>query len=188
MIVAGVCVCAYMCVRVYVLARYECQARMSFMWSLARKFFFLSCNWYLFYIMSDGIRAARRQKLWCRKWISLVLRRSLYHMCSIGHTLPDPSSVVPAQRFAATMGHYLIKIWSPKQNLFWNIIQQKSSIGSQRRACPLGFATRRPVHRPKYTSTPFTQDPVPGFRHFSCGPSILVRLCVCAFICACVNV
>ena len=30
--------------------------------------------------MSNGIGAARRWKLWCRKWISLVLRRSLYHL------------------------------------------------------------------------------------------------------------
>jgi len=45
--------------------------------------------------------------------------------------MPELASVVPAPRFAATMGHYLSKIWNPREIFF-----DKSSFGQNP---PFGF-------------------------------------------------
>ena len=42
------------------------------------------------------------------------------NLCARAYTMPHLSSVVPAPRFAATMGHYLIKIWNPREIFLGN--------------------------------------------------------------------
>ena len=97
----------------------------------------------LFNITSDIIGAARDlkaalPKLWCRKWISLVVRRCSYvhvnlsrNLCSRVYTMPHLSSVVPAPRVAAPTGHYLIKKWRifVLEDFGEKFIRPKSSIG-----------------------------------------------------------
>ena len=56
---------------------------------------------------------------------------------------------------AATMRHYLIKIWNPRQILCWNIVRPQPSIGPQGRASLLGLATRCRNCRYKFRIRPF---------------------------------
>ena len=56
---------------------------------------------------------------------------------------------------AATMRHYLIKIWNPRQILCWNIVRSQPSIGPQGRASLLGLATRCRNCRYKFRIRPF---------------------------------
>jgi len=45
--------------------------------------------------------------------------------------MPDLASVVPAPHFATTMGHYLIKIWNPKDFFFEKSSGQNSPFGTK---------------------------------------------------------
>ena len=96
--------------------------------------------------MSDGIGAARRRKMRCQKRTSLVMRRCSY--------TPATEPVLQSIHYArsgisrsggATMRHYLIKIWNPRE-FFCKIIRPKTSIGPQGRASHLGFATWWIIH------------------------------------------
>jgi len=51
--------------------------------------------------------------------------------------MSDLSSVVPALRFAATMGYYLIEIWNPKEIFFGKSSGQNPPLVG--RASPLRF-------------------------------------------------
>jgi len=64
---------------------------------------------HLFKIMCNSVGAARCRKLWYRKRISLVVWP--WNLCSRACTMPYLSSVVPAPRSTATMGHYLVKMY-----------------------------------------------------------------------------
>jgi len=59
--------------------------------------------------MSDSIGAARRRQLRCRKWISIVVLWCSYTPATEA-VLPSIhyTRSVPAPRFTATMGHYLL--------------------------------------------------------------------------------
>ena len=86
--------------------------------------------------MSDGVGAARHRKLWCRKWSSLLVRRSSYttchETCAPEHTLCQirpqsfrrrarghhrTSSRPPSDIIAATIGSHLI--YNPRENVFF---------------------------------------------------------------------
>jgi len=98
------------------------------------------------------------RQLWCRKWISIVVRRCLYtpamevvlpsiyyarrKLCLRAYTMPDLSSVVPAPRFADTIGCYSKKKWNPGENFFEKSSGQNPPLGALRSASPLGLATR----------------------------------------------
>ena len=62
---------------------------------------------------------------------------------------------VPTPRFAATMRHYLIKIWNPTVIVFLKRLsgQNPTLIWSHRRASPLGFATRLGVRNAQRKET-----------------------------------
>ena len=64
---------------------------------------------HLFKIMCNSVGAAQCRKLWYRKRISLVVWP--WNLCSRACTMPYLSSVVPAPRSTATMGHYLVKMY-----------------------------------------------------------------------------
>jgi len=56
--------------------------------------------------------------------------------------MPDLSSVVPAPRFTATMGHFLMEIGNPGEIFFQKSSGQNPPWGSHRRASSFGLATR----------------------------------------------
>jgi len=83
---------------------------------------FLPSSSHVFWIISDDVGAARRRKLWCRIWLASycggVHLYLPWNLCNRAYSMLDLSSVVLAQRFAATMGHDLIKTWIPREIFF----------------------------------------------------------------------
>jgi len=62
--------------------------------------------------------------------------------------MPDLSSVIPAPRFAATMEHYLIKTWTPKEIFFEKSSGQNSLLDSRGEPVPL-HSQRAEIHQKK---------------------------------------
>jgi len=55
--------------------------------------------------------------------------------------MPDLASAVPAPHFAATMGHYLIKIWNPRKIFFEKSSGKNPPVGPKRK--PLSWGSQR---------------------------------------------
>jgi len=59
--------------------------------------------------------------------------------------MPDLSSVVPAPRFATTLGHDLIKIWNPRDTFFEKSSGQNLPLGPK--GAPLPWDSQRAIWR-----------------------------------------
>jgi len=75
--------------------------------------YFLPWDSYLFQIMSDGIGAARRRQLRCRKWIRIVVRRCSYTLATkaVLPSIHHARSVISRSGAVLRHRHYLIEIY-----------------------------------------------------------------------------
>jgi len=69
-------------------------------------------------VQSSGRAATSGKALSRRAPRAAMFMHTCHGTCAPEHTMPDLASVVPAPRFAATMGHGFIKIWN-RDVFFW---------------------------------------------------------------------